>query len=138
MTLLAASVFRDYNIDNVPSSGANQVAKSDVRAWGTFLETLLSGSGAAVSYASVALLNANIAYPANTLALVYNDPAPANNGLYEKSGATGLGFWIRIGDLPNAIVRLTVTGGTGDAIIASAMENPTAPGSKLYLLTTTA
>lgn len=39
MTVLtAASIFRDYITDGVPSSGIQKPVKADVRTWGTFLE----------------------------------------------------------------------------------------------------
>jgi hypothetical protein len=138
MTQTAAEVFRNYVTAGVPGSGINQPAKSEISAWGTYLESLLNGSAAGLAYATVALLNADLAHAANILAIVYGDTTPANNGMYVKVGASGSGSWSRIGDLPNSIVRLTVTGGTGDAIIATAPETPTVPGAKLYLLTPTA
>ncbi|MDB5610371.1 MAG: hypothetical protein JWP25_7271 [Bradyrhizobium sp.] len=139
MMLTAADVWRPYVIPGVPGSGANQPDKAQIITWGTFLEALLtSGSGAGFAYANLALLSADLAHAAQTEAVVYGDVNPASNGTYAKVGASGSGSWTRIGDLPNAIVRLTVTGGTGSAIIATAPETPTVPGSKLYLLTPTA
>lgn len=133
---LAAEVWRDYETDGVPGSGVHLPSKSDARLWGAFLEATTGQVG--LGYATLALLNVDLAHDANTLAFVYNDTTPANNGLYQKSGASGTGSWTRIGDLPESIVTLNVTGGTGDAIIATAIENPTVPGAKLYLLTPTA
>ena len=139
MTLLTgAEVFRNYVVDGVPGSGPNPVSKSDATALFTRYESLLNGSAAGLAYATLALLNADLAHAANVLAIVYGDATPANNGLYVKAGTSGAGSWSRIGDLPNGIIRLTVTGGTGDAIIATAPETPTVPGAKLYLLTPTA
>ncbi|WLB43009.1 oxidoreductase [Bradyrhizobium ottawaense] len=132
----AAEIFRRYVTDGVPASGPNPVNKDDVRVWGTFLESTLGQAG--LGYATLALLNGDLAHGAGSLALVYNDPTPANNGLYQKSGSSGSGAWTRVGDLPSSVVNLTVTGGTGDAIVASAIETPSAPGAKLYLLAPTA
>jgi hypothetical protein len=42
MTQTAAAVFRNYVIDGDPSSGVNQPAKSDISAWGTYLESAVS------------------------------------------------------------------------------------------------
>lgn len=138
MTLTAAEVFRKYAVDGVPASGVQQVSKAEASAWGTYLESLLNGSTAGLLYLQLAYLNGDILHPQNTTAIVVGDPNPANNGLYVKSGASGAGFWTRIDDLPNPIVRLTVTGGTANAITATAPESPTVPGAKLYLLTPTA
>lgn len=135
---LASDVWRKYEIAGVPSSGPNQPNKTDVIAWGTFLESMLGSGAAGLAYVNLAALNADLTHTANTTAIVYGDATAANNGLYVKSGSSGSGSWSRIGDLPNSIVRLTVTGGTANAIIATAPETPTAPGNKLYLMTPTA
>lgn len=135
---IAADVWRRYQVDNVPGSGINQPDKTEIRKWGTFLESLLNGSSAGLAYLNLSSLNADLLHAANTSAIVYGDAAAANNGLYVKGGASGAGSWSRVGDLPNGIVRLTVTGGTANAIVASAPETPLVPGNKLYLLTPTA
>lgn len=132
----AAEIFRRYFTDGVPASGANPVNKDDVRAWGTYLESAVGQVG--LGYATLALLNGDLAHGAGTLSFVYNDATAALNGLYQKSGAIGSGAWTRIGDLWETVVNLSVTGGTGDAIVATAIENPTVPGAKLFLLTPTA
>lgn len=137
MAKTAAVILRNYEIDGVPSSGAHVTVKKDLRDWGIYLEGLLNG-GPSLSYNSFAGLLADLNHPANTLAMVHDDPTPANNGLYEKSGASGTGTWTRIGDTLRDIVRLTVTGGTGNAITATATEAPQAPTNKLYLMTPTA
>lgn len=135
---IAADVWRKYVIPGVPVSGPNQPDKAQIVAWGTWLESLLSGVGPGLGYATLALLNADLAHSANTLAMVYSDTTAANNGLYQKSGASGSGSWTRIGDLPAAIVPLTVTGGTADAIVATAPQSPLQPGAKLFMLVPTA
>jgi hypothetical protein len=38
-TPTASSVFRDWNVDGVPSSGAHNPVKGDIRAWGLAVET---------------------------------------------------------------------------------------------------
>ena len=137
-TQTAAAIWRKYVTDGVPGSGPNQPDKAQISAWGTYLESLLNGSAAGLAYATAALLAADLAHAANTLAIVYNDSTSSNNGMYVKSDISGAGAWTRIGDLPNGLIRLTVTGGTGNAIVATAPESPSLPGAKLYLLTTTA
>lgn len=135
MALTAAEVWRDWNTDGVPASGGHEPNKRDIRDWATLFESLSGGGGPGLGYASKSLLTVDLAHPANTLAIVYNDLNPANNGLYQKSGASGSGSWTRVYDLPNSVIRLTVTGGTGNAIVATAPETPITPASKLYLLT---
>lgn len=136
--LTAAEVWRDFNVAGVPASGVLKPSKRDVRAWGAYLESLLNGSPAGLAYATLAALGADLAHDPNTTAIVYGDSTAANNGLYIKSGASGAGSWSRIDDLPGAVVPLTVTGGTADAIIATASESPTTPAKKLYILVPTA
>lgn len=138
MTLLAADVYRAYETPGVPASGPHQPVKAEIRAWGTLIEALGTGGGPGLGYTTLAVATADLAHAEGVLSIVYADAVAANNGLYKKIGGSGVGSWSRIGDLPNSIVRLTVTGGTGDAIVATAPETPTVPGSKLYLLTPTA
>lgn len=131
----AAEIWRKYVIANLPSSGINKPDKAQIVAWGTMFETLLAGGAPGLGYASKAALDADLAHAANVTALVYGDATAANNGMYVKSGASGVGTWSRIGDLPNGIVTLSVTGGTANAIEVTAPETPQQPGNKLYLLT---
>ncbi|WP_441280076.1 hypothetical protein [Bradyrhizobium sp. 63_E2_N1_3] len=137
MTVLKASeIWRDYETDGVPASGPHQPVKRDVSQWGSTLESMLAQLG--LGFATKAALDASLLYSANTLAMVYADSTAANNGIYVKSGTSGSGSWSRIGDLPGTIVPLTVTGGTGNAIVATAPVDPLQPGAKLYLITPTA
>ncbi len=135
---LSAEIWRKYAINGVAASGANPVSKDDVRAWGTWLESLLSGGGPGLGYATKANADADLVHAANTLAIVYNDSTAANNGLYKKLGASAAGSWTRIGDLPFPIVLLTVTGGSGDAITTTSTETPQSPGSKIFIMIPTA
>lgn len=137
MTILsAAEIWRDYETDGVPASEPHEPIKRDVKQWGLMLESMLAQLG--LGYANKAALDADLAHAANALAMVYADPTPANNGVYVKAGVSGTGSWSRIGDLPDAVIQLTVTGGTGNAIVATAPSTPIAPGRHLYLLTPTA
>jgi hypothetical protein len=67
------------------------------------------------------------------MAQVRSDTTPAYNGVYQKgTGST----WTRVADLPDAIVYLSPTGGTTNAIIA--LPSPQLPENmeqKVYLLT---
>lgn len=132
----AAEIWRDFNTDGVPASLPHAPVKREVRQWGMMLEAMIGQVG--LGYATKAAIDADLLRPANTLAMVYADATAANNGVYVKSGASGAGAWSRVGDLPDAIITLTVTGGTGNAIIATAASTPTEPGRHLYLLTPTA
>jgi hypothetical protein len=134
MTRAAAEVFRDYETDGVPASGAHEVVKRDAREMFETYEALLAGSGPMLAYATLAYLNADLAHAANVMAMVYADSTAANNGIYVKAGISGAGSWSRIDDLPWDIVPLTVTGGTGNAILATAPFTPTTPGRHLYLI----
>lgn len=49
--------------------------------------------GAPVGFATKAELDSNLAYAEGALALVTNDPVPANNGTYRKLGSSGSGSW---------------------------------------------
>lgn len=133
---IANDVWRKYNTANIPASGAHAPDKTEIMAWGTNLEAALGSSGSGY-YANLALLNADLLHADKASAIVYNDGTPANNGVYAKSGASGAGSWIRVGDLAGSVVLLTVTGGTGNAIVATAPETPTMPGKKLFLLVPT-
>lgn len=52
-------------------------------------------SNGMVGKATLALLTADLAFTDGTVAYVTNDPTPANNGTYRKSGASGAGSWIQ-------------------------------------------
>lgn len=47
-----------------------------------------------VAFATKALMDADLNHAADTLAEVWNDASPANNGLYGKTGASGSGSWV--------------------------------------------
>jgi hypothetical protein len=105
------------------------------------LDALTSGLqvGGGVTFTTKAQADGHLSYSAFQVAIVTSDPTSANNGIYQKTGTTGFGSWLRVADLPNELITLTVTGGTGDAITASlSPQTPSTPGTKLYLLTPTA
>jgi len=56
--------------------------------------------------ANVAVLNANLSYNANTLALVYRDPVVLNNDFYLKVGGTGTGSWSNTGILQALLTQI--------------------------------
>ncbi|NRF12505.1 sialate O-acetylesterase [Agrobacterium pusense] len=117
-----SEVWRDYVTDGIPSSGANKPKKSDIRSWSSWLESMVT-SGVLSSgpwFATKAAMT--LGYAANTVAIVYNDPTAANNGLYIKSGASGSGSWTQLTSfLPGyQFVTASPTGAsTANAIVAS-------------------
>lgn len=139
MLPLGREVWRDHATDGVPASGPHKPVKREIRSWADYLETMLrAAAGGNLVYTSKTDIDADLAHDAHAAAIVVGDATAANNGLYMKVGASGSGSWERIGDLPTTLVRLTVTGGTADAIEVSSTEEPMAPGDKLFLLTPTA
>ncbi len=117
-----SEVWRDYVTDGIPSSGANKPQKADIRSWSSWLESMVT-SGVLSSgpwFATKAAMT--LGYAANTVAIVYNDPTAANNGLYIKSGASGSGSWTQLTSfLPGyQFVTASPTGAsTANAIVAS-------------------
>lgn len=96
MTLVAAQVFRDYEVDAVPASGKHSVLKSEVRALLTSYETSLGLAGGAVkgTYNTLALAAA-----ADLSAYTYIETLGRNaindNGgaLYTKISPTTTSAW---------------------------------------------
>lgn len=138
----SADVFRDYVVDGVPASGANDPAKAEVRGlFGLLDATVLSAVeglviGGAVIYATRAALYADLAHASGVLGVVYNDATEAYNGVYAKAGASGSGSWSLTGltlpagfaqSLTDAIARLE----TLEAITVSATGLLTGGGTLL-------
>ena len=74
---------------------ANQITDEALLAAHTASITSLQAGQAAgtVAFSTLALMNANLNYPAQTKGQVLADGTPANNGNYIKSGASGAGSW---------------------------------------------
>lgn len=95
----AATVYRDNAVADLPSSGPNDPDKAGIRSLFGEVEAAISTvaaaitTGAAIVYATQAAMNADLFHPANTLGLVWNDPNPANDGVYVKTGGSGAGAW---------------------------------------------
>ena len=122
LTTVAADVFRDYNLDGVPSSGAHNPKKPDIRRLLGGYEQVINAftSAGGLIYDTRALLNADLAKAANSLAWVITDATAANNGVYKKVGASGTGSWSRVADLPYSFIVAEDAGaGTANAIEAS-------------------
>jgi len=132
---LMNEVARDYTTDGIPSSGVHEIRKRDLRAWGAWIEQIVTAflSNGGVIYASKAALDADLAKAANTMAWVVEDATAANNGVYRKIGASGTGSWVRAADLPYSfIVASDVGAGTANAIQAT--SSLPVSGSALVLL----
>lgn len=118
----AMQIWRDFVTDGVPSSGSWKPKKSDIRAWGTYLESFLTAVGANSGsvFQTRAALFADLAHPVNSMAWVLNDSTAAYNGIYQKVGGSGSGSWTRVGDLPYSFnVASDAGAGTPNAIQAT-------------------
>lgn len=60
----------------------------------------LVGASLGPAYETVALLDADLDWPAGVLATVWGEASDDINGVYQKAGAAGEGSWSRIGALP--------------------------------------
>ncbi|MDX1004628.1 hypothetical protein GOE20_27670 [Sinorhizobium medicae] len=119
---VAATVFRDYETDGVPSSGNHKVKKASVRELLLGYENIINAftANGGLIYSTLALLNGNLDYPVNTMAWVIADPVAANNGVYRKGGGVGVGSWVRMADLPYSFIIASDAGaGTANAIQAT-------------------
>ena len=79
----------------------------EVEGLGQSVEALAGGAsfGGAVSKATKALLDADLAYPADRLAVVWNDPDLTKRGVYAKVGASGTGSWSLTSLAPDSSLR---------------------------------
>lgn len=112
--LTPASVFRKYVTAGVPDSGAHDPAKSEIVQ---LLERMQQNGGASVSRATRTQLFAVTptvgTFPRGE---VLDDPTAAFNGWYAWDGAA----WVLERKFPDTLARLTVTGGTANAVQATA------------------
>lgn len=106
------SVYRDYETAGVPGSGEHEPVKSEIRGLGAIIENALGTVGLAdvdVSKTTRALLYADLAWPADSVGLVYADATDAYNDLYVKSGAPGGGAWTNTGVIHGIISGLAAS-----------------------------
>lgn len=134
----AETIFRDFTTDGIQASGLHEPRKVEIREWGTNLEAYLSAGAASASllFTTLASLNGQLGHPAATMAWVIGDAVAANNGVYQKLGASGAGSWQRRADLPFSFIRASDVGdGTPNAIQAtSSIPIPSADAGALIAL----
>ncbi|TPK14175.1 hypothetical protein [Mesorhizobium sp. B2-5-11] len=121
-----------------PSSNPSQPVKALLRAWGTWVEGIITAflSNGGLIYDTKAHMDADLAHGANSSAWVVSDATVANNGIYRKLGASGAGSWTRVADLPYSFIAATDAGaGTANAIVATtSIPLPSANGAALISL----
>jgi hypothetical protein len=77
-------------------------------------------AGGGVIFTTLAQANGALNYDALKMSWVVLDPTAANNGIYQKQGASGSGSWTRIADLPYSFYRAVNEGaGSANAIVAT-------------------
>jgi|GEM_PF-942584 len=117
-TKTANDVFAPYNSDGSPREPVPQEAQ----VWGTEVEQSLLAfqAGGGIIFETKAEMDAALNYAANQSAWVMGDDTVENNGVYRKIGASGVGSWERLGDLPYSFIRANDVGaGTPNAIQAT-------------------
>ncbi len=75
------------------------------------------------TYATKALMNADLVPADGIFALVYNDSTAANNDLYRKTGATGAGSWSATGLLSSAAAGYAAAAAVSAATAATAANS---------------
>lgn len=139
MAQTVATIFRDFAIDGVPSSGAHNPKKAEIREWGAYVEQLHAAAqaGGGVVFQTKAAMT--LGYAVNQIAWVIGDATAANNGIYQKQGTSGAGSWVRVGELPYSIIRASNTGaGTPNAIKSTSVTPiPAADGAALITVNVT-
>jgi hypothetical protein len=124
VTYTAQNIFAPADENGTPRSASLQ----QMQVWGTEVEAIVNATATAASvFDTRASLYANLAYAANTMAWVLNDPTAAYNGIYRKSGGSGSGLWTRVADLPYGLIVASNAGlGTPndiDAVSALPISN---------------
>ncbi|TIP70592.1 MAG: hypothetical protein E5X53_26380 [Mesorhizobium sp.] len=121
-----------------PSGSPTEPQKSQIRAWGTYVESLVVLAYANNSvYNLKSAMDANLVPGANSPALVVGDPTAGNDGLYMKVGATATGSWLQLLDfVPGAQIvhAVDVGAGTPNAIICTTNVAASPSGSQLVRL----
>lgn len=114
----AEDIFAPYD-----SAGtARDVVNQDAQVWGTEVERVVASfqAGGGIVFPDKATMDAALNYAPNQMAWVIGDATVGNNGVYRKIGASGVGSWQRLGDLPYSFIKATDLGaGTPNAIQAT-------------------
>jgi len=140
ITDAANDALRDFATSGVPASGEHEPIKSEVRAAFSVIDAALSSLGVngaiTVKKATRALLYADLAHVADTLAVVYNDSTAAQNGIYVKSGGSGSGSWaITALALPSSfatdLATVLAAAQAVDAAVVSALGHANSAASSL-------
>lgn len=77
-------------------------------------------AGGGVIFQTKAQADGLLTYDANRMAWVVNDSTPANNGIYQKVGASGSGSWTKVAELPYSYINTQNDGsGAADAVAAT-------------------
>lgn len=136
-TNLPSAAWADEFLANTTVGGVNKVVRVPVA---NVMNQIAGGvEGGLLTYLTQAELFADLTPGNKVTAEVVADADPAKNGRYRKAGATGAGGWERTGDIRHSFVALTVTGGTGNAILASApVTMPVGPDRCVFVLKPTA
>lgn len=125
-----------------PVTNPHQPFKPDIRDWALWLESMVTSGILSSGPWFSTKASMTLGYDANTIAIVYNDPTAANNGLYIKVGASGSGSWTQLTSfLPGyQFVTASPTGAsTANAIVASTSPRlPSGDGVALVTLAITA
>ena len=128
--LSAAQVYRDG-----PSSDPWEPKKSEIRELLTGYESILNGIGSqgGTVYLTRDSLYADLSADAYSMAWVVQDPVASYNGIYQKNGATMVGSWLRVQDLPYSFITATDTGLGGPNTIQATTPIPVSQSSLVIL-----
>ncbi|MFK3965668.1 hypothetical protein ACI2KT_18890 [Ensifer adhaerens] len=117
MVELAANIWADG-----PSSNPYEPSKAQIRSWGTWVEGIISAftSNGGLIFTLKSNMDAVLTHAPATMAWLVGDPVTANNGIYQKLGASGSGSWVRRADLPYSFIIASDAGaGTANDILAT-------------------
>ena len=128
------------NLDKIIAGGDNETVNIDGQEKNTIskaikdqfasLQAQIQGR---LSYATKALLDADLAHNENTLAEVWNDAIPEHNGLYGKLDASGAGSWKKsnFDYLVSALQAVTNEANERKSLVD---DQPNIPGDKEFVL----
>lgn len=105
---LLAGMVVGQGVDMIGGTPGALYAPGTAGAWLNAIDVAVAAIDAAqsagvVGFATKALMDANLAHPADTIAYVTNDATLNLNGLYRKIGASGAGSWLLSADRTTAL-----------------------------------